>query len=160
MIRKIFIYLGIFAVLLTIQGILGPIMDIQKIHPDFLLILVIFIGQREGKVFGQLSGAVIGLILDLLGMSTFLGLSMLVKALSGFLAGFLKNKKQKMNIFSYYIMVLVILFLHFFLFYSIYYHSMSLSLQYRVVRYVLPSLIYTGVFYFLIEFIFSKQTEH
>ncbi len=159
MIRKIIIYLGIFGVLLTVQGILGPIMDIQKIRPDFLLILVIFIGQREGKIFGQLSGAFIGLFLDLLGMSSFLGLSMLVKTLSGFLAGFLKNQKNKMNIFSYYTMVLVIIFVHFFLFYSIYYHSMNLSLQYRVVRYILPSLIYTGVFYFLFEFILSKQTE-
>ena len=158
MIRKILIYIGIGLVLLTVQGILGPWLSIQKIRPDFILILVLFIGQKEGKIFGQLAGFSMGLIVDLLGMSSFLGLSCFVMTLSGFLAGFLKNQKSKMNIFSYYLMVLLICFIHFFLLYSIYYHSLDLSLQYRLVRYIFPSIIYTGVFYFLIEFIFSRQT--
>lgn len=158
MIRKILIYIGIGLVLLTVQGILGPWLSIQKIRPDFILILVLFIGQKEGRIFGQLAGFSMGLIVDLLGMSSFLGLSCFVMTLSGFLAGFLKNQKSKMNIFSYYLMVLLICFIHFFLLYSIYYHSLDLSLQYRLVRYIFPSIIYTGVFYFLIEFIFSRQT--
>ncbi len=158
MIRKILIYSVIALVLIMIQGILGPLLSILKIRPDFILIFVIFIGQREGKTFGQLSGFSLGLIVDLLGMSSFLGLSVLVKTLAGFFAGYLKDQKHKMNIFSYYLSLLVILFTHFFLFYSIYYHSLNLSIQYRLGRYVLPALIYTGVFYFLIEFIFSRQT--
>ncbi len=157
MIRKIFIYSGIGLLLLTIQGFLGPWLAIQKIRPDFLLIFIIFIGQKEGKNFGQLSGFFIGLMVDLLGMGTFIGLSVFVKTLSGFLSGYLKNQKNKMNIFSYYLIVLVIIFLHFFFLYTFYYHSLNLSIQYRIVRYVIPSVIYSGVFYFLIEFIFSKN---
>ena len=159
MTRKILIYSGIGLLLLTIQGILGPWFAIQKIRPDFLLIFIIFIGQREGKIFGQISGFSFGLLIDLLGMGTFLGLSIFVKTLAGFLAGYLKNQKRKINIFSYYSIILVILFTHFFFFYSFYYHSLHLSLQYRIIRYILPSVIYTGVFYFLIEFIFSKHIE-
>ncbi len=159
MIRKILIYFGIGILLLTIQGLVGPWLAIQKIRPDFLLLFIIFIGQKEGKMFGQLSGFSIGLLADLLGMGTFIGLSIFVKTISGFLAGYLKNQKNKMNVFSYYIMVLIIIFIHFFFMYIFYYHSMNLSFQYRIIRYVLPSVIYSGVFYFLIEFIFSKHIE-
>jgi len=159
MTRKILIYIGIAIILLTIQGIVGPWLTIQKIRPDFLLILVLFIGQKEGRIFGQLAGFIIGITMDFVGMSTFLGLSAFVMTLSGFFAGYLKNQRNKINIFSYYITILVIFLIHFFLLYSFYYHSLNLSLQYRMIRYVFPSLIYTGVFYFLIEFIFSKQFE-
>ena len=159
MIRKILIYIGIALILLTVQSIVGPWLTIQKIRPDFILILVLYIGQKEGRIFGQLAGFTIGLTMDILGMSTFLGLSAFVMTLSGFLAGYLKNQRNKINIFSYYLTILVLCLLHFFLLYSIYYHSLNLSLQYRMIRYVFPSLIYTGVFYFLIEFIFSKQFE-
>ncbi|MBN2279420.1 MAG: rod shape-determining protein MreD [Candidatus Marinimicrobia bacterium] len=159
MARKILLYIGIALVLLTIQGLIGPWMTIQKIRPDFLLILVLYIGQKEGKIFGQLAGFIIGLTMDLIGMSTFLGLSAFVMTLSGFLAGFFKNQRNKINIFSYYFSILLICLIHFFILYSIYYHSLGLSIQYRMVRYVVPSLIYTGIFYFLIEFVFSKQIE-
>jgi rod shape-determining protein MreD len=157
MIRKILIYSGIGLLLISLQGLLGPWLTIQKIRPDFLLIFVMYVGQKEGKIFGQLTGFSTGLLLDFLGMGTFLGLSVFTKTLSGFLAGYLKNQKNKINIFSYYVIILLIFFVHFYLFYSLYYHSMELSLQYRLARYILPSLIYTGVFYFLVEFIFSRQ---
>jgi len=159
MIRKILIYTGIGMILLTIQGLLGPWLSIQKIRPDFMLIFVIFVSQKEGKIFGQFTGFSFGFLIDILGMGTFLGLSIFTKTLSGFLAGYLKNQKNKINIFSYYMMILVVLFVHFFIYYSIYYHSLNLSIQYRMIRYILPSVAYTGVFYFLIEFIFSRQSE-
>ena len=159
MIRKIILYSGIGLILLMIQGLLGPWLSIQKIRPDFMLIFIIFVGQKEGKIFGQLSGFIFGLLIDVLGIGSFLGLSIFTKTLSGFMAGYLKNQKNKINIFSYYVMILLILVVHFYIFFSIYYHSLGLSMQYRLVRYILPSVIYSGVFYFLIEFIFSRQSE-
>lgn len=159
MIKKILLYSGIGLILLMVQGLLGPWLAIQKIRPDFLLIFVIFVGQKEGKVFGQLTGFVFGLLIDILGIGTFFGLSVFTKTISGFIAGYLKDQKNKINIFSYYVVILLVLFINFFLFYSIYYHSLNLSIQYRMARYILPSLIYTGVFYFLIEFIFSRHSE-
>lgn len=159
MIRKILIYSGIGIILLMIQGFLGPWLSIQKIRPDFILIYVIFVAQKEGKIFGQINGFVFGLMVDLLGIGSFLGLSVFTKTLTGFLAGYLKNQRRKINIFSYYSIVLAIIVINFYLFFSIYYHSLNLSIQYRMVRYILPSVIYSGVFYFLIEFIFSRQSE-
>ena len=159
MIKKILLYSAIGLFLLSIQGILGQWLSIQKIKPDFLLILVLYIGQREGKNFGQLSGFVIGLLADLIGMSTFLGLSIFTKVISGFLAGCLKNQKLKINIFSYYAFIFVVMFIHNFLFFKIYYHSMNLSFQYMFVRYILPSILYTSVFYFLFEFIFARHFQ-
>lgn len=159
MVRKIILYLGFSLIAVFLQSLVGPWLTIQEIRPDFILLLVILIGQSEGRFAGQLFGFGIGLFVDSIGGGSSFGISIFTKTIGGFLAGFLKHQRTKMNIFTYYAIIFVIFFIHFYIFYSIYYRSLDLSLQFRLVRYILPSILYSGIFYILIDYFFLKHSE-
>ena len=80
-----FIILIVFALIET--ALLSNISFLPVI-PDFLLICVLYFSIRNGKVAGEVTGFVSGLLLDFLSGSPF-GLNCLVRTLFGFLGGIL-----------------------------------------------------------------------
>ena len=155
--KKVIIFIGFTLLALLAQVYLVSWMTIEGIRPDFLLLVVIFVSRFEGKVVGQLFGFSVGLLTDAIGIGSFLGLSALSKTVSGFLGGFLKGQRSKMSPFSFHALNLFFIFLHFMIVFLVNYKGTDLGTQFIVLRYVLPSTLYTGVFYIIVDSILMLQ---
>jgi len=147
---------SLLAILLNI--IVSPWLAIQGIKPDFVLILLLFVSALKGRVFGQSYGFGIGLIVDIIGIGSFLGLSALTKTIAGFLSGNFKNSRSRINNFTFYGINLIIIFIHFAIFYLINYKSCDYSTQFIILRFVIPETIYTSVAFILIDYIFPLES--
>jgi len=157
MLKKILNNLGLIFLALFLQLTLGKLVSIQDIKPDFLLIAVIFIGESRGKLYGEIWGFIVGLIADGIGLSMLFGISALGKTIAGFISGFLHDSKRSMGRFYYYSIVATIMLIHFIIIYTIYYNSSEFNLQYIVLRYVIPSTIYTFIIYVLVDIIYPRE---
>ncbi|MCR5045248.1 MAG: rod shape-determining protein MreD [Treponema sp.] len=98
-------YLSSFIILLVFvlieTALLSNIFFLPAI-PDFLLICVLYFSIRNGKVAGELTGFVSGLLLDFLSGSPF-GLNCLVRTIIGFLGGFFH---RMMNYESFFVNII------------------------------------------------------
>lgn len=157
MLKKILHTIGLVFLALFLQVTLGDWISIQDIRPDFLLIAVILIARSDGKLYGEIWGFIIGLISNSIGVSLLFGLSALVKTITGFISGFFKGSKRSMSLFNYYFIVITIMLIHFIILYTIYYNSADMSLQYIVMRYVIPSTFYTAAFFIIIDNILPQN---
>jgi rod shape-determining protein MreD len=123
-----------------------------NITPDLVLIILVYISIKEGKLFGIIAGFSSGLIIDLLAGS-FLGLLALSYTITCFIIGNFKDENEKYlrNINFILITGLASLITNF-LYFEIFFQSAasSISIIEVVYRYILPSVLYTmliSVFY-------------
>ncbi|MBO8130835.1 MAG: rod shape-determining protein MreD [Candidatus Marinimicrobia bacterium] len=157
MITKFILYIGICIVVLFAQIIFVQWLTIEDIRPDFILILVILTGRLQGKVAGSVSGFLFGLIIDSIGVGSYLGLSALVKTITGFISGYLKGSKLKMNSYLFYFFNFLIVTFHFLIFYMINFLGSDLSPLYVISRYVFPSTLYTYMLFVIIDKLLSLE---
>ncbi len=73
------------------QQYVAPLLQVGNIKPDFILILLIFISARYGRLAGIIVGFSTGLFQDLTGSLTVLGASALTKSCVGFVVGTLNG---------------------------------------------------------------------
>ncbi len=159
MLRKTIILIGISLFVLLLQTIFSPWMMIGEIRPDFVLIMVLFVGRMNGRVYGQLFGFSFGLIIDFIGIGSFVGLSALAKTIAGFLSGYLVRKKGRLSLFSFHSINFVIMFIHFSIIFLVNFKNIDIELQFILLRYALPSTIYSGIIYFLLDYILPIDNE-
>lgn len=157
--KKIPIYAGFGLLALLLQLVVAPRISIQSIRPDFILLVILFIGRFEGRLSGQLSGFGFGLLTDAIGMGSFLGLSALSKTISGFLSGYLKSKKNRISLLLFYSISVSFIFIHFLIFYLINFKGTGLGIHFIILRYVIPASIYTAIFYILIDSLFTSKED-
>ncbi len=158
MMKKILIVAGFGLLSIVLQVVFGPWLTVGGIKPDFVLILVLFVAILNGRVLGQLFGFGIGLLVDIIGMGSFLGLSALSKTVAGFLAGYFKNRRNRFNRLMYYALSLLIILIQFTIVYLINFKSVEISTQYLFLRYILPETIYTGLIFILLDYIFAFES--
>jgi len=159
MMRKILLIIAFSLLAILIQILFGPWMTIREIRPDFLLILVLFVGRSEGKVGGQLYGFVIGLIADAIGLGSFVGLSALSKTVAGFGAGLLRKRRSRLNPVLFHGLEVLIIAIHFSIIYMVNFKGIDISSRIVFLQYILPSVIYTGLFYFIIQYFIPPFSE-
>jgi len=157
--KKFLLLFGFSLLAILLQLVVAPWFSIQGIKPDFILVLIMFVAIQYGRVHGQLFGFGLGLIIDMIGIGSFLGLSALVKTIAGFLAGYLKGRRNRFNSFTLYTFVCFIIFLHYLIFFLINFHSTNYSIQFLVVRYILPETIYTSVIFIIFDYILSLDND-
>ncbi len=157
--RKTLIITAFSLLAFLVQLLFGSWMTIREIRPDFLLIVVMFIGRNEGKVGGQIYGFLIGLIADMIGLSSFLGLSALSKTVAGFGAGLLRKRRNRLNPVIFHGVEVLILVIHFSIIYMINFNTIDVSAQMIFFQYILPSVLYTGLFYFLFQYFLPQASE-
>ncbi|MGQ9806313.1 MAG: rod shape-determining protein MreD [Chlorobiales bacterium] len=87
--QRIFWYVGGAIALGFLQKLLFDRLLIFGAKPDTLLLLTVWIAQREGQSLGTTAGFFIGLFMDLLHGT--MGLDSFAKTVSGFVAGFFAN---------------------------------------------------------------------
>jgi rod shape-determining protein MreD len=90
------IRLTLFTIFLTfialiIQSTVLILFSIGGVKPDLSLIVLVFISYRKGQMTGQITGFCTGFIEDLISL-TPLGFHSLIKALIGFLYGYLQGR--------------------------------------------------------------------
>lgn len=108
MIAKYFHPLIIFFPLLAIQLLIVPLLSINSVVPDLILILLVFYTLQTGQIYGTILGFILGLFTDLI-TGNILGSMMFAKTLSGFVAGYFYNENKKSHYFNSYLFLLIVL---------------------------------------------------
>lgn len=102
-VRSFLIVMG----LLLIQITFLPLISIEGIVPDILLIWVVYNAVRRGQTEGMVAGFVVGLLQDFASTS-FFGLAALSKTIAGFLAGYFFNENKIPQLLGTYRFLLII----------------------------------------------------
>jgi len=119
-----------------------------QITPDIVLIGLVYIGIKKGKITGSVGGFIFGMLFDILSFS-FLGLMALSKTTAGFAAGFFNNENKIERYLNTYIFVLIVFLCSIFnniIYFALYFQGTSLLFQDIVLKYVIPTALYTAFF--------------
>lgn len=85
-----------------------PMISIDFIHPDLILIILVFFALKYGQIQGTLLGFVFGFLFDFIS-GGIVGSSMFSKTLSGFIAGYFYDENEMVNFKSPLSITLIIL---------------------------------------------------
>lgn len=143
-------YSGILLVLILIQKTVINFIDVTefKITPDVVLIGLVYVGIKRGKITGSISGFLSGLILDIFSFS-FIGLMALSKTVAGFVSGFFNENTKMERYLNSYIFILIVTFCSLInntVYFLFYFQGTNLVLFDIVIRYIVPTTIYTALF--------------
>jgi rod shape-determining protein MreD len=141
-------YAGVIILLIIVQKTLIWLIAVTsyEITPDIVLIGVVFMGIRKGKISGSVGGFSAGLLMDILSFS-FLGLMALSKCVAGFASGFFNNESKVERYVKSYIFVLIVFFcslLNNLIYFTIYFQGTTVAFPDIVIRYILPTAVYTA----------------
>lgn len=88
--RVLKLFLALILVFLG-QLYLAPLLKILSIRPDFILILLVFVSSRYGRMAGILLGFFAGLMQDVTGSLAVMGANSLPKSIVGYTLGTLNG---------------------------------------------------------------------
>lgn len=83
-----------FFPLLVIQTTIIPLIAVNGIVPDLIIILLVFYTLKLGQLHGTVIGFIYGFLFDFI-MGGLLGSAMLSKTVTGFITGFFYNESKK-----------------------------------------------------------------
>ena len=83
-------------VVFLFQLVFIDFLTINNIRPDFLIIYILYIALIYGRLVSIILAFIIGLISDLLGVSSYLGLTPLTLSITAYLSGFLYGKYERL----------------------------------------------------------------
>ncbi|MFC2133313.1 rod shape-determining protein MreD [Bacteroidota bacterium] len=83
----------IFFPLAVIQLTIIPLISIDHVGPDLIVVLLVYYTLMNGQVYGTILGFVLGLLFDLIS-GGLLGSAMFAKTLAGFSAGYFYNENK------------------------------------------------------------------
>jgi rod shape-determining protein MreD len=84
----------LFFPLLIIQTTIVPLIAINGVIPDLIIILLAFYTLKLGQLHGTILGFIYGFLFDLI-TGGLIGSSMLSKTLTGFITGYFYNENKK-----------------------------------------------------------------
>lgn len=143
-------YAGILIILIILQKTLLSLIDVTsfQITPDLVIIGIVYIGIREGKIPGTAAGFLAGLVLDLFSFS-FVGLMALSKCTAGFFAGYFNDENKidrYLNSYPFIIIVVIASLFNNIIYFTVYFQGTNLSFTDVLLRYVVPTAVYTAIF--------------
>lgn len=98
-----------FIPLMTIQLIVIPLIAIQHVAPNLILILLVFYTLKQGQMYGTILGFVLGFLFDIIS-GGMVGACMFSFTITGFIAGYFFNiNKVEINIASFMFVFIVFL---------------------------------------------------
>ena len=107
--RSEYIYsILLFFPVLVIQTTIIPLVAINGVVPDLIIILLVFYTLRNGQIYGTVLGFIYGFLFDLI-TGSLLGSSMIAKTFSGFVAGYFANENKIDIYFKSYNFALIVL---------------------------------------------------
>ncbi len=143
-------YAGILLVLILIQKTVINFIDVTefKITPDIVLIGLVYVGIKRGKITGSIAGFLSGLIVDIFSFS-FIGLMALSKTVAGFASGFFNENTKIERYLNSYIFILIVTFCSLInntVYFLFYFQGTNLVFLDIVIRYIVPTSVYTALF--------------
>lgn len=98
----------LFFPVLLIQTTLIPLVSIDGVVPDLIIILLVFYTINNGQLFGTVLGFVYGFLFDLI-TGSLLGSAMIAKLLAGFIAGYFASETKRDNYLKPFNFALIVL---------------------------------------------------
>jgi rod shape-determining protein MreD len=103
-----FITILLFFLLLLIQTTFVPLIEINGVVPDLLLILLVYYTLKHNQMYGTILGFTFGLFFDLIAGS-IVGSTMISKTLAGFTAGYFADESRQNLASGSYLFALIVL---------------------------------------------------
>jgi rod shape-determining protein MreD len=97
----------LFFILLLIQTTVVPLIEINGVIPDLILILLVFYTIRHGQIYGIVLGFIFGFLFDIIAGSV-VGSTMISKTLAGFTAGYFSNESKRHIYLNSFIFSLIV----------------------------------------------------
>ncbi|MCD6165339.1 rod shape-determining protein MreD [bacterium] len=145
------IFIGLYLLQLTFI----PLLVVYGIKPDIILIYVVYLSFKEGRIWGTVSGFLMGLIEDFFGFG-FIGLNALTKSFTAFIAHTFPRQILGKHLLQTGIVLFCCGCIHDFLFNLIYSFGAGVSVVDIVFKYAIPTALYTSLLGVLICAIFPK----
>ena len=98
----------VFIPVLIVQTTVIPLISLNGVIPDLVLIFLVFYAIKNGQVYGTILGFIYGLLFDLI-TGSLLGSAMLSKTISGFIAGYFSNENKREQYLKSYNFALIVL---------------------------------------------------
>ncbi len=99
----------LFFPLLLIQTTIVPLLAIDTVIPDLILILLVYYAITQGQIYGSILGFIYGFLFDII-TGSLLGSTMIAKTIAGFTAGYFSSEnKRDQYLVSYNFSLIVML---------------------------------------------------
>ena len=141
-------------VVFIFQYLLSDILTIKYYRPDFIVIYILYFGLFFGPFYGVISGFCIGLLVDFTPMVSYFGISPLTYSITGFFAGHLQNKYNRLSPFIFHSIWIVLIAFHFLVFT---YFKYQLLFEIDKLQFIFrwcASYIYTLFFLLIFQYFF------
>jgi rod shape-determining protein MreD len=159
--RKVLIDALVCLAIVVAHTTLTKFITIGGIVPDIPLIAVVYLALRRGQIVGTVAAFSMGLALDLLGGTDgMLGLSALAKTSAGFIAGYFYNENKMSQILGGYQFVVIVVLastVHNLVYFLIFLQGSGLSWTMTLVRYGLPTTLYTAAASIIPMFVSARK---
>ncbi len=147
------IWLLLFVVFIF-QYLLSDILTIKYYRPDFIVIYILYFGLFFGPFYGVISGFCIGLLVDFTPMVSYFGISPLTYSITGFFAGHLQNKYNRLSPFVFHSIWIVLIAFHFLVFTYFKYQLLFEIDKLQFIFRWFASYIYTLFFLLIFQYFF------
>ncbi len=139
---KFFVVVLIFITILLAQLTFANLLSIYEIKPDFILVFLVYISLKFGRLWGTTSGFGMGLMIDCF-MTPLFGINALCKSFVGFLVSLMPRRVTGTPHLDGGFLLFFGALLHDFIFNLIYSLGSETALLFIFFRYALPGAIYT-----------------
>ena len=145
-------------VVFIFQYLLSDILTIKYYRPDFIVIYILYFGLFFGPFYGVISGFCIGLLVDFTPMVSYFGISPLTYSITGFFAGHLQNKYNRLSPFIFHSIWIVLIAFHFLVFTYFKYQLLFEIDKLQFIFRWFASYIYTLFFLLIFQYFFPIKT--
>jgi len=151
----ILFYTGLLLVGIVLQLKIVPLFAIRNITPDLVLIIIISISVRSGRLTGIIFGFISGIIFDFFG-SGFVGVSSLSSCLAAFFAGYWGNEQFERRVDLMVGLLFLTIFIHDIVYFPILSIGSLTGFWSVIFKNVIPHTFYTLVFVAIFYLIFPR----
>ncbi|MEE9169265.1 MAG: rod shape-determining protein MreD [bacterium] len=148
----------IFLVVLILQHSFANFMAIYGVKPNFIVIYIVFLSIKFGRLFGCIAGFFMGIIEDSL-LTILFGLNALCKSFVGFIADNVHAGLIGNNLLDIGFLLFLASLVHNFLYNWIYSFGADVSAIFLLFRFALPGALYTALIGMIITAIFPKSIQ-
>ena len=141
-------------VVFIFQYLLSDILTIKYYRPDFIVIYILYFGLFFGPFYGVISGFCLGLLVDFTPMVSYFGISPLTYSITGFFAGHLQNKYNRLSPFVFHSIWVVLIAFHFLVFTYFKYQLLFEIDKLQFIFRWFASYIYTLFFLLIFQYFF------
>lgn len=152
---NIFVLGLIYVIALLLQITFANLLSVYGIKPDFVLIYVIFISFKYGRLAGGVSGFFSGIIEDCF-LTILFGLNALSKTFAGFIVSVIPWRLTGTKMTDAAFLLFIATLFHDFIYNWIYSFGTDIGVGFIFIRYAIPGAIYTTIFGMIVNAIFPN----